>query len=240
MTGRVLSLHRWPVKSMGGEEVEALRVDPRGAGGDRTHAVLDDHKGAPRQLTARQAPRLLAWHARYDVPGDVLDPAAPPQPTLTAPDGRRFAWTDPALAPALEADLDWAGRGLRLHRDVAGQQDLADSLLVTFEATRADAEGQLGRPVDLRRFRPNLHVTLDAPAWSELEWEGRRLQVGDTVLELLHPCVRCVIPTRDPDTQERWPALLRWLHAHRDTVFGINARATGPATLRVGDPVALR
>lgn len=240
MTGRVLSLHRWPVKSMGGEQVDALRVDTRGAGGDRTHAVLDEHKGAPRQLTAREAPRLLAWHAAYDVPGDALDPATPPEPTLTAPDGTRWAWADPALPAAVETDLGWGGRGLTLHRDVAGQQDLADSLLVTFEATRADAERELGQPLDLRRFRPNLHVELAAPAWAELAWEGRALHVGDTVLELLHPCVRCVIPTRAPDTQDRWPALLKWLHARHETVFGINARATGPATLRVGDPVTLR
>ncbi len=238
MTGRVLSLHRWPVKSMGGEPVEALRVDARGAGGDRTHAVHDVHRGASRVLTARQAPRLLAWHATYGV---EVDPADPPEPAVRAPDGSTYAWSDPALASALEADLDWQGRGLRLHRDVAGQQDLADSLLVTFEATRADAERRLARPLDLRRFRPNLHVDLpDASAWAEHGWEGRRLLVGDTELELLHPCERCVIPTRDPDTQDRWAGLLRWLHAEHGTCFGINARATAPATIQVGDAVELR
>ncbi len=237
MTGRVLSLHRWPVKSMAGEPVQALRVDARGAGGDRTHAVHDVHRGAPRVLTARQAPRLLAWHASYRT--DV-DPADPPEPTLRAPDGSTYAWSDPALADALEQDLGWHGRGLRLHRDVAGQQDLADSLLVTFEATRADAERGLGQPIDLRRFRPNLHVELPGAApWAEHSWEGRRLLVGDTELELLHPCERCVIPTRDPDTQERWAELLRWLHAEHGTCFGINARATAPATIQVGDAVEL-
>ena len=35
----------------------------KGAGGDRTHAVLHEHKGEIKPLTAREAPRLLAWQA---------------------------------------------------------------------------------------------------------------------------------------------------------------------------------
>ncbi|MBJ7329344.1 MAG: MOSC domain-containing protein [Solirubrobacteraceae bacterium] len=237
MTGRVLSLHRWPVKSMGGEPVGALRIDPRGAGGDRTHAVWHVHKGEPQPLTAREAPGLLAWSARYATPGDALDPTTPPEPELTAPDGTRFAWSDPALPAALSDDL---GRAVTLRRDLRGQQDLADSLLVTVEGTRADAERTLATPLDLRRFRTNIHIEIAAPPWAEQEWEGHTLAVGETDLQLLHPCERCVIPTRDPDTQDRWPQLLKWLNAERGTCFGINARPPAPATIRVDDSVELR
>ena len=41
------------------------RLDRRGVGGDRTHAVLHEHKGEWRPLTAREAPGLLAWWASY-------------------------------------------------------------------------------------------------------------------------------------------------------------------------------
>ena len=58
--GRVLELWRWPVKSMAGEEVRSFRLDERGVGGDRTHAVIHHHKGEWKPLTAREAPRLLA------------------------------------------------------------------------------------------------------------------------------------------------------------------------------------
>jgi uncharacterized protein YcbX len=58
-------------------------------------------------------------------------------------------------------------------------------------------------------------------------------------LELLDPCVRCVIPTLDPDTQERWPELMRRLARERETCFGINARVARPGRLSVGDPVEL-
>ena len=226
--GTVTQLHRWPVKSMGGEPMDALAVDGRGAAGDRAHAVFDVHKGAPRRLTARQAPRLLAWKARYD--GD------PSEPSLAAPDGTEWAWSDPGLPAALSADL---GREVTLHSDPALQQDLPDSLLVTMQSTLEAVSSELGTELDLRRFRTNIHVELDAAAFAEEGWEGRTLRVGAAELELLHPCERCAIPTRDPDTQEKWAPLLRHLFARHTGRFGINARARGQATIAIGDEVAL-
>lgn len=230
-TGRVLTLTRWPVKSMGGEAVAALRVDARGAAGDRTHAVFDTFKGAPRRLTAREAPRLLAWSARYE--DAEPDPAAPPLPVVTAPGGTEFGW-DGALAAALSDDL---GRAVTLRRDEAGQQDLERSLLVTAEATHVELETELDRPLDRRRWRTNVHAELDAAAREEDGWEGRGLEVGDVAFRLLHPCARCVIPTRDPDTQDKDAALLRHLFKHHHGLFGMNARPVGAGVIRVGDPV---
>jgi uncharacterized protein YcbX len=233
----VLSLHRWPVKSLGGEPAAALRLDPRGIAGDRAHALFDEHRGAPRRLTARQAPGMLRWSAGYDeLPGDALHPADVPLPRVSAPDGAVFRWDDPRLPQALAADL---GRAVALRRDLALMQDLGDSILITTQTTLDAVSGALDRPLDLRRFRTNIHVELDAPAYAEERWEGRRLQIGDTVLELLHPCERCVIPTRDPDTTEKHADLLRWLTRERAGLFGINARATGAGRIAVGDPVAL-
>ncbi|HEU4657294.1 MAG TPA: MOSC N-terminal beta barrel domain-containing protein, partial [Capillimicrobium sp.] len=179
--GTVLELHRWPVKSLAGEPVDRLRVDGRGVGGDRTHAVIHVHKGQPRRLTAREAPRLLAWRASYA--GADVRPDEPPAPVLTAPDGRSFGWDDEALPAALAADL---GREVTLRRDVAGQQDLRDSVLITVQATLDALEAEMGQPVDLRRFRTNVHVELDAEPFAEEGWEGRRVRIGDAELEVLH------------------------------------------------------
>jgi uncharacterized protein YcbX len=133
-------LARWPVKSMAGERLRAARLDGRGLGGDRTHALLDAGDGRP--LTAARAPRLLAWAAAYP----------------------------------------------------------------------------------------------DAPAFAEERWQGGRLQVGEVTLHLLHPCARCVIPSRHPDgAGGRWPALLRHLHRARAGLFGINARVLHPGRVALGD-----
>ena len=235
--GTVLSLHRWPVKSLAGEPVDALRIDRRGAGGDRAQALFGIFGGTRRRLTVRQVPRMLGWSAAYpQAPGAELDPDAPPLPVVTAPDGRTFAWDDPMLPRALRDDL---GRPVDLVRDLDLMPDLPDSLLVTVEASRAALEDELGRSIDLRRFRTNLHLRLDAPPFAEEAWSGRRVRVGEAELELLHPCERCAIPTRDPDTSEKWPELLRWLAREHGTLFGINARALRLATVRVGDPVSV-
>lgn len=236
MKGALLSLHRYPVKSMRGEPVVELEFDGRGAAGDRSYSLLDLHKGSWRRLTARQAPQMLAWQASY--PEAAPDIADPPPPLLRAPDGSEYGWGDPALPAQLESHL---GRPVRLHRDPAGQQDLGRSLLVTLESTRAGLELELGGELELLRFRPNLHVELaGAPAFAETRWEDLRLRVGEAELDLLHPCVRCVIPTRDPaGSTGRWPELLRHLARSHETLFGINARAGVAAGVRVGDPVEL-
>jgi uncharacterized protein YcbX len=233
-SGTVLSLHRWPVKSLAGEPVDALSLDRRGAAGDRAHALYDEFKGSPRRLTAREAPGMLAWGARYAAAEP--DPDAVPPPVLTAPGGGVYAWDDPALPGALEADL---GRPVALHRDAALMQDLGDSLLITVQASLDAVGAALDAALDLRRFRPNLHLALDAPAFAEERWAGRTLLVGDVALELLHPCERCAIPTRDPDTQVKHAELLRWLTRERGCLFGINARAPGRGRIATGDPVRL-
>ena len=228
VAGTVTQLHRWPVKSMGGQPMDTLEVGVHGAAGDRAHAVFDVHKGRPRRLTAREAPRLLAWGAVYrDGAGEAV---------LRSPDGRDWSWADPGLAAALSADL---AREVTLRTDADGQQDLPDSLLVTVQATLDAVAGELRANLDLRRFRTNIHLEMDADPFAEESWEGRVLRVGDTELELLHPCERCAIPTRDPDTQEKWAPLLRHLFDRHSGWFGINARAREDATIAVGDPVTL-
>jgi uncharacterized protein YcbX len=119
-------------------------------------------------------------------------------------------------------------------------QDLGHSLLVTTQATLDAVRSELGSELDLRRFRTNVHVVLDAPAYAEEEWEGRELTIGDAAFRLLHPCERCVIPTRDPDTAQKFPELLRWLTREHRGLFGMNARPLNAARIAIGDPVSLR
>jgi len=237
-SGTVAQLWRWPVKSMAGERVLALRIDGRGVGGDRTHAVLYEHKGETKPLTAREAPRLLAWHAAYPFNFDGgLDPARPPFAVVTGPDGRSFRWGDPRLRHALAADL---GRAVELRRDIEGIQDIPRSLLITTGATLQALGEELHGQVDLRRFRPNLHLDLDADAWAELAWEGAELAfAGGVRLRLLHPCERCAIPTRHPDTQIKWPQLLRHLTREHEQCFGINARVLTGGRVTAGETVKL-
>ena len=235
--GSVTALRRWPVKSMAGESVDALSVDRLGAVGDRAHALFDVFKGAPRRINAETVPRLLAWRAAYpDVGGAAPVRESLPQPAVTAPDGSVRNWDDPTLPAALAEDL---GRAVTLVCEPRGQQDRRATLHVTVGASLRAVEDALGESVDARRFRSNLHLELDAEPYAEESWLGHRLCVGDAELEIVAGCVRCAIPTRDPDTQQKWPALLRWLAAERATTFGVIVRATAPALVHCGDAVRL-
>ena len=110
-------------------------------------------------------------------------------------------------------------------RDVGGIHDAPRTLLVTTQASLDALGEELDGPIDLRRFRPNVHLETDAAAWEDLGWEGAELAFsGGVRLRLLHPCERCAIPTRHPETQIKWPGLLRHLAAAHDQQFGINAR----------------
>jgi uncharacterized protein len=231
--GRVASLRRWPVKSMAGERLDALSLDRWGATGDRTHAVFDVFKGAPRRVNAEVLPRLLAWSAAY--PTAVVAREAPP-PVLTAPDGTARTWGEPALPAALAADL---GRPVTLAREARGQQDRPGTVHVTVEASLRALGEALEAPLDVARFRSNIHLDLDSDPYAEEGWVGRRLRIGDAELEIVEGCERCSIPTRDPRTQEKWPELLRLLAAERATTFGLIARPLAAATVRCGDAAQL-
>jgi uncharacterized protein YcbX len=234
-TGTVSRLWRWPVKSMAGEELRALSLGPRGVGGDRSHAVLHEHKGAWRPLTAREAPRLLAWRAAYPFNLDAgLDPASPPHAIVTEPDGvRSWRWGDPRLRSALERDL---GRPVRLERDVSGIPDVPGTVLVTVAGSLAALSAELGSEIDARRFRTNLHLELDADPWAEPAWAGAEIELeGGVRLQIDHACERCAIPTRDPDTQEKWPQLLRHLTAEHGQDFGLLARVRVPGRVYAGE-----
>ena len=213
--GRVVSLHRWPVKSMAGESLDVLDLFEHGVPEDRRWA-LTWRDG--QILTGRVSPRLLAWAARVNGHGVEV----------TDPDGRRWGWDD-GLRRRLAEDL---GREVQLVEDATLHLDLPDSVMVTFGAS-LEALGDC----DLRRFRTNVHVDLGAPPFAEAGWEGWTLQIGEATLECLHPCKRCVVVTRDPDTQVADADLLRHLHAERGSIFGINTRPLNRATIRAGDPV---
>jgi uncharacterized protein YcbX len=232
--GTVAALWRWPVKSMAGERVSALRLDVRGAGGDRSHAVMVER----RPLTAREAPRLLAWSAAYPFnTGAGLDPARPPFAVVTAPDGHSYRWGDPRLRTALEADL---GLPVELRRDVHGFQDLPRAVLVTTDATLRALGDELGGPIDLRRLRANMHLEMDAPAWAEERWQGAKLTfAGGVRLWVLNACERSAIITRHPDTQVAWPGLLEHLEAEHGRRVGVNARVATGGRIGVGETVEL-
>ena len=110
MTMRVSGLWRYPVKSMGGEELDHVDLDRRGPRGDRLWAVRDVERATT--ASARRLPALLGCRARYVTsPDGDAGPGAAPPVVITLPDGTEIGSDDPRVHDALSAAL---GRELRL------------------------------------------------------------------------------------------------------------------------------
>jgi uncharacterized protein YcbX len=91
--GQVVALWRYPVKSLGGEQVEQVDIGARGLHGDRLWAVRDLERDVT--ATARRIPALLGATARYvnAVPADA-GPGNVPEVEITFPDGSVYSSSD--------------------------------------------------------------------------------------------------------------------------------------------------
>jgi uncharacterized protein YcbX len=97
--GRVQSIHRFPVKSMCGEDLEQCDVGLDGLRGDRAFALRDETAGEIRG--AKRWPGLMMCSARYEEePADTGVTHA----AIALPDGRTTSTRDPA-APHLLSEL---------------------------------------------------------------------------------------------------------------------------------------
>src|SRR5213595_2821388 len=84
--GRVVSLWRYPVKSMMGEELNATELTERGLLGDRAYALVDSSDG---KVASAKNPRK--WPHLFDFRAAFVDPPRPGVPVppvrITLPDG---------------------------------------------------------------------------------------------------------------------------------------------------------
>ena len=99
---RIEELWRYPVKSMGGERLDAVSVDERGVHADRLWAVRDLELAAV--TTARRLPALLGCSARFsgEPPADA-GPGVTSEVVVTFPDGRERTSSDPEVHELLSA-----------------------------------------------------------------------------------------------------------------------------------------
>lgn len=125
---RVKSIHRYPVKSMGGETLGRALLSERGLPGDRAWAVRDEVSGGIRG--AKKLPGLMRCHSRYSVD----PPQAGSCPAeIKLPDGTRISSEAPDAGQRISAaighpvtlwplqpadDLDHYRRGAPTHEDL--------------------------------------------------------------------------------------------------------------------------
>lgn len=199
----VRAVRVFPVKGMDAARARSVRLDALGVVGDRRHAVLDD-TGA--LLTADAEPRLRdvsAWldtdgGLRLDVPG--AEPGLPLGAAGAALSAYLGRWvTVAAVDPSRTLDAPVHLVSLQaLEAAERGEHDFADCAC-SLEEPRSNLV------VDVRR-------TDDGAPAREEDWIGRRMRVGDAVIEV-----------------ERRPG-----HC-----LGVYARVVVPGEVQAGDPAVL-
>lgn len=231
VVGTVAELWRYPVKSLGGERVDELACDMRGAEGDRLWAVRGaDGKIGSGKTTRRfrRMPGLLSMTARTDEEGEVW---------VGLPGGAETAVSDPRASGRVGAVV---GERVWLAREGATSHfDDAPLHLVTTGSLSWLAARRPGDQVERRRFRPNVVIETAGSGRPEDDWVGRPLRLGEVQVEVRKATERCVMTTMPQPRLHRAAGLLKALESSSDGLFGVYARVLLAGRIRVGDEVAL-
>lgn len=232
---RILELWRFPVKSLQGEQVDAVTVAREGLEGDRRYAIFDATTGFG--LTGRREPQLLFASAHTTVDGGVA---------ITLPDGT-VAGDDDALS-------GWLGRPVTLrstddsrpreyenpvdaereatgewHAFTGAQGSFRDSEVAAISIVSTATLGDWPQ----RRFRAN--IVVDGSREDDLV--GSVLRIGDAVVEVRERVSRCVMVTRAQPGLGRDVEVLRAVHRERDHTISVGATIVRDGRIAVGDDV---
>jgi len=235
--GHVEAIFRYPVKSMGGERLEAAKLGWHGLDGDRRLAFrrMDDRGGFP-WLTASKFPDLLLFAphrredgAQGDLPRHVRTPDGEEMPVfgedLATEVGRRYG------APVEMMQLDH------------GIFDEASISVIAFDTVREIAR-LAGQSPDVRRFRPNVVVRLlRSVPFQEDEWLGGVLSFGEgdhaPAITVTMRDVRCSMVNLDPDSASPAPEVLKAVVRANQNNAGIYGAVIRIGRLAVGQTIVL-
>jgi uncharacterized protein YcbX len=283
---RLAAIQRFPVKSLDPERRERATLADAGAlAGDREWAIVDrppeapydpadaDVSGSGDYLNGKKTAAVHRLRSRF-VPEIEGGPALELREHAAEPGAaRRFDLYDgdPGRDEAtVHAELNgwlsaYFGRPVSVRRHVVGQHDDRERHGPTVVSTATLREVAAWFDVTTesarRRFRANLEVGGVPPFWEDnlFDDEGTvvAFRIGDALVEGVHPCQRCVVPGRDPDTGAETPEFRRrfvrrreetlpaWTDCDRfDHAFRLMANTRVPAAsageeVSVGDTVEI-
>ena len=211
-TMKIEQIWRYPVKSMGGERLNQVRIGSLGIEGDRVVHV-EDERG--HVITSRTHHRLLGHHATLNKSGEPVV------------DG--MLWSDPKIRKAV---VDIVGPGARLVRyDGAERFDVLPLLVATDGAIAAFGH-------DGRRLRPNL-VIGGVEGLAECSWPGQCLRIGDVIIGIQDLRGRCIMTTFDPDSLKQDRQVLTDIARKFGGTLALNCFVIQGGEIRIGDAVAL-
>lgn len=265
--GVIASIHRYPVKSMIGEELQTTRVGARGVEGDRAYALADVESGKVASAkNPSKWPSLFQFHATFMAPFKGNGYLPPVQ--IKLPDGGTVMSEDQEIENRLSASLKRSVRLLKVAPKAASLEeywpdidDLARRDVVTDESIPSETFFDLGMihlvttgtlnslqslypegRFESRRFRPNFVVETapEAGAFPESDWEGKVLSIGNEVqIKITGPCGRCVMTTLEQVGLPKDIDILKTAAKHNQARVGAYASVTRVGVVCKGDTVRI-
>jgi hypothetical protein len=264
--GSIASLHRYPVKSMMGEELHTTRVGAKGLQGDRAFALADVATGKIASAkNPSKWPTLFSFRATFVEPlnGDSLPPVR-----ITLPDGGTVSSADQDIATRLSSSLGKPVRFLKSATTTGTLEEywpdidgLAKRDVVTDEAMPAETFFDLGMihllttttldsyralypegRFETRRFRPNLVIQTgsDFSGFPENDWDEKILAIGSEVrIKITGPCGRCVMTTLPQGDLPKDTGILKAAARHNQARVGAYAAVLQGGVIHAGDFVQL-
>jgi uncharacterized protein YcbX len=266
VTGRVVAIWRYPVKSMIGEDIDNTAVTERGLLGDRAYALLDEETGkVVSAKNPRRWPSMFEFKAAFAEPPS--DSRSLPPATITVPDGKTLTTDQPnadsrlssavgrpvriTRAPAEGAIAEgyWPDHDWLLQRDEVVEVPLPPGTFFDCAAVHLVTTATLGRlktlaptsRFEVPRFRPNfvIEVTDGSDGFVENRWIGRTLALGEVRVRVDGPCPRCVMTTLAQGDLPKDPGVLRAAVQQNEGNLGVYASVVRGGRVHRGDTVAL-
>jgi MOSC domain-containing protein len=266
-TGKVVSIWRYPLKSMMGEELNSSYVTERGLLGDRTYALIDQETG---KVASAKNPRK--WGTLFDFHATFIDPLKDvkniPPIRITLPDGTQIfsdqSDIDQTLSKVIgrevsvmRASLDkpsyeeyWPDiEGLAQREKVTDEAmppqtffDIAVIHILTTSTINHLRELYPDGRFEVRRFRPNIVVESTSAEKDFIEnlWVGKKLRIGDEILlSVTGPCTRCVMTTLPQGDLPKDLGVLSTVAKYNQVHAGVYASVHRGGTIHRGDGVQL-
>ncbi|MDP9288146.1 MAG: MOSC domain-containing protein [Thermoproteota archaeon] len=264
-TGMVVSIWRYPVKSMLGEELNSSYVTERGLIGDRAYALIDQKTG---KVASAKNPKK--WGKLFDFRSVFIDPPQVveniPSVRITFPDGTHIFSDqdniDYTLSKVLDQDvrlmraslerpsyeeywpdIDGLAQRAKVTDETMPSQTFFDlaviHLLTTSTINRLRELYPEGR-FEVRRFRPNIVIESASGEKDFIEnlWMGKKIMIGeDIVLRVTGSCTRCVMTTLPQGDLPKDLGILRTIARYNKVNAGVYASVQRGGTIHRGDLV---
>lgn len=247
----ISAITRYPVKGLSAENLADVRlVCGETLPFDRTWAIENGRSGfdpaAPAHLPKAKFlmlmrnERLALLQTRFDEATKNLailrDGRSVVSGNLDDPTGRRLL--EQFFSSFMETDLRGLPRILRCSGHSFSDVPFKCVSIIN-HASCEDIARVAGQSVDASRFRGNFLVE-NIPAWSEFDWVGKTIQMGNSKLEVLQRIRRCAATNVDPETAARdmqIPKTLERAFGHMDC--GVYARVIKDGSVEVGSKVTV-